>query len=385
MRIVLCVTGSIAAIESVKLVRELRRQGADVTCFMSDAACKILHPNAMEFATGKKVITELTGAIEHVKFAQADLILVAPATANLISKLTYKIADNPISTLLITAFGYSTPIIFVPSMHDSMYAAVLPNIEKLKKEGVTFIDPKKEEGKAKFPNIHDITLQALKSTSEGKLRGKKVLVSAGGTYEKIDVVRGITNQSSGRMGLEIAKQAFIQGADVTVITGKVEVPIPNLFKRIMVDSTKEMEGELTKVIPHNDLFISAAAVSDFTVESTSAGETGKISSDNELSIYLKPTPKLLDNVKKINPDIVLVGFKAEYDVSDEELLLSARKRMKTSNADFIVANDIAVEGAGFGSDKNQVIIVDGDTVTVPLTSKAEIAQKIIEKVVETMG
>ena len=140
MRIVLCVTGSIAAIESVKLVRELRRQGADVTCFMSDAACKILHPNAMEFATGKKVITELTGAIEHVKFAQADLILVAPATANLISKLTYKIADNPISTLLITAFGYSTPIIFVPSMHDSMYAAVLPNIEKLKKEGVTFIE-----------------------------------------------------------------------------------------------------------------------------------------------------------------------------------------------------------------------------------------------------
>ena len=179
---------------------------------MSDAACKILHPNAMEFATGKKVITELTGAIEHVKFAQADLILVAPATANLISKLTYKIADNPISTLLITAFGYSTPIIFVPSMHDSMYAAVLPNIEKLKKEGITFIDLKKEEGKAKFPNIHDITLQALKSTSEGKLRGKKVLVSAGGTYEKIDVVRGITNQSSGRMGLEIAKQAFIQGA-----------------------------------------------------------------------------------------------------------------------------------------------------------------------------
>ena len=111
-----------------------------------------------------------------------------------------------------------------------------------------------------------------------------------------------------------------------MITGKVEVPIPNLFKRIMVDSTKEMEGELTKVIPHNDLFISAAAVSDFTVESTSAGETGKISSDNELSIYLKPTPKLLDNVKKINPDIVLVGFKAEYDVSDEELLLSAEEK-----------------------------------------------------------
>lgn len=384
MRIVLCVTGSIAAIESVKLARELKRQGADVTCFMSDGACKILHPNAMEFATGKKVILELTGAIEHVKFAQADLILVAPATANLISKLAYKIADNSISTLLITAFGYSTPIIFVPSMHDSMYTAVLPNIEKLKEEGISFLDPKKAEGKAKFPNIHDITLQALESTSEGKLRGKKVLVSAGGTYEKIDAVRGITNHSSGRMGLEIAKQAFIQGADVTVLTGKVEVTFPNLFKRIMVESTKEMEDELKKVIPHNDLFISAAAVSDFTVESTSAGETGKISSDNELSLYLKPTPKLLDNVKKINPDIILVGFKAEYNVSDEELLLSARERMKTSNADFIVANDIAVEGAGFGSDKNQVTIVDGDTVTVPLTSKAEIAEKIIEKIIETI-
>lgn len=200
MEIVLCVTGSIAAVESVKLARELRRQGADVKCFMSDDACKIIHPNTMEFATGQKVVLELGGAIEHVKYAQADLILVAPATANLISKFAYKIADNPISTLLLTAFGYSTPIIFVPSMHDSMYEAVLDNIKRVKNEGIVFVEPKREEGKAKFPNIHDITLQCLRETSNGKLSGKKIIVSAGGTYEEIDAVRGITNRSSGKNG-----------------------------------------------------------------------------------------------------------------------------------------------------------------------------------------
>ena len=126
MEVVLCVTGSVAAIEAVKLARELRRQGARVKCFMSDDACHIIHPYAMEFATGEKVVLDLTGEIEHVKYARADVVLVAPATANVISKFAYKIADNPINTLLITAFGYKTPIIFVPSMHHSMYQAILP-------------------------------------------------------------------------------------------------------------------------------------------------------------------------------------------------------------------------------------------------------------------
>jgi phosphopantothenoylcysteine decarboxylase/phosphopantothenate--cysteine ligase len=384
MEIVLCVTGSIAAVESVKLARELKRQGAEVKCFMSDDACNIIHPNSMVFATGQDVVLDLTGRIEHVKYAQSDLILVAPATANLISKFAYKIADNPISTLLITAFGYSTPIIFVPSMHDSMYRSISENIQKIKDEGITFLEPKLEEGKAKFPNIHDITLQSLRETSEGKLKGKKILVSAGGTYEEIDKVRGITNRSSGKMGLEIAREAFIQGADVTMVTGRLEVPIPEVFERVQAESTEEMQGALIELLPENDIFISAAAVSDFTVEKTSIEKTGKISSEENLTVNLKPSPKLLNSVKKINPKIFLVGFKAEYNVTEEELVLMAQKRIETSGADFIVANDVSVAGAGFGSDKNQVIFIDDDTFTVPLTSKKEIAKNIITKIIEKM-
>ncbi len=384
MEIVLCVTGSIAAVESVKLARELRRQGADVKCFMSDDACKIIHPNTMEFATGHKVVLELGGAIEHVKYAQADLILVAPATANLISKFAYKIADNPISTLLLTAFGYSTPIIFVPSMHDSMYTAVLDNIKRVKNEGIVFVEPKREEGKAKFPNIHDITLQCLRETSNGKLSGKKIIVSAGGTYEEIDAVRGITNKSSGKMGLEIAKEAFIQGADVTVVTGRVEVHIPKLFKRVRVESVDEMRNELIKLLPENDIFVSSAAVSDFTVEKISLEGEDKISSEEGFNLHLTPVPKIINIVKEINPEIFLVGFKAEYKVSDDELISSARKRMKTSEADLIVANDVSLVDAGFGSDKNQVFIVGDKTFAVPLNSKEEIARNIISKIAEKM-
>ena len=384
MEIVLCVTGSIAAVESVKLARELKRQGANVKCFMSDDACNIIHPNSMEFATGQKVVLELTGKIEHVKYAQADLILVAPATANLISKFAYKLADNPISTLLITAYGHSTPIIFVPSMHDSMYKAISENIQKVKDDGIIFLNPKMEEGKAKFPSIHDITLQSLRETSEGQLKGKKILVSAGGTYERIDAVRGITNRSSGKMGLEIAREAFIQGADVTMITGKMDVNVPKIIENINVESTEEMEKELKKLLPENDVFVAAAAVSDFKVEESLIKKSDKISSGEDLTLELKPLPKLLNYVKQINPNIFLVGFKAEYNVSEEDLVSLAHERIKSSGANFIVANDVSIEGAGFGSDKNQVIIVDGDTFTVPLTSKTEIAQKILAKIVESI-
>ena len=385
MEIVLCVTGSIAAVESVKLARELRRHGANVKCFMSDDACNIIHPNSMEFATGQKVVLELTGEIEHVKYAQADLILVAPATANLISKFAYKIADNPISTLLITAYGHSTPIIFVPSMHDSMYKTISENIQRVKDDGIIFLDPKMEEGKAKFPSIHDITLQSLRETSKGQLKGKKILISAGGTYEKIDAVRGITNRSSGKMGLEIAREAFIQGADVTMITGKMDVTIPKIIENISVESTEQMGEELKILLPKYDVFISAAAVSDFTVKKSLNNTSDKISSGEDLTLQLKPLPKILNTVKQINSEIFLVGFKAEYNVSEEELISLAHERIKTSGADFIVANDVSVEGAGFGSDKNQVIIVDGDTFTVPLTSKTEIGQKIIAKIVENIN
>ena len=167
--IILCVTGSIASTESIKLARELRRNDVEVKCFMSDAACEIIHPNAMEFATGNEVVTKLTGKIEHVKYSQEDLILVAPATANIISKFAHKIADDAISTLLITAYGHDTPILFVPSMHDSMYNAIQQNIDKIKDEkSASFINPRMDEGKAKFPSKEDIVLESLRTINLNK-------------------------------------------------------------------------------------------------------------------------------------------------------------------------------------------------------------------------
>jgi phosphopantothenoylcysteine decarboxylase/phosphopantothenate--cysteine ligase len=385
MEIVLCVTGSVAAVEAVKLARELKRQGFTVKCFMSDGACDIIHPYAMEFATGQEVVTKLTGEIEHVKYAQSDLILVAPATANVISKFAYRIADNPINTLLITALGHDTPIVLVPSMHESMYTAIKPNMRKIKAEcrGVTFVEPKKEEGKAKFPSIHDITLQALRETSDGELKGKKVLVSAGATYEAMDPVRGITNRSSGKMGVEIAKEAFKQGAEVTMLCGRMQTHVPKVFDRVQAESVEDMGRELEKLLKDQDVFVSTAAVSDFTVERVSGVESGvKFSSDEAVTLKLKPTPKLLTKAKKINPDIFLVGFKAEYNVPEGELVESARQRMKDSGADLMVANDVAFEGSGFGSDKNQVILVDDDVSRVLLTSKAEVAEKIVARILK---
>jgi len=378
MTIVLCVTGSVAAVETVKLARELKRKGFQVKCFMTDGACDIINPYALEFATGEKVITKLTGEIEHVKYADAELILVAPATANVISKFAYKIADNPINTLLLTASGYNTPIVFVPSMHQSMYRAVDENIQKLKKEGVVFMEPKKEENKAKFPSVDDIVLQTQKATSAGGLEGRNVLVSAGGTYEDIDPIRGITNRSSGKMGVELAKEAFRRGAEVTMITGRVEVEIPQVFNHIKIESSRVMAKALEENLIDHDVFIAAAAVSDFVVEKN----TSKISSSSDQTLKLKPAPKIINQAKEHNPAVYLVGFKAEYGVSRDKLVESAKKRMRESGADLMVANDVAEVGAGFGSDQNKVVLVDDEIWDVPLSTKEEIAALVIGRVAE---
>jgi phosphopantothenoylcysteine decarboxylase/phosphopantothenate--cysteine ligase len=381
MEIVLCVTGSVAAVETVKLARELRRQGADVKCFMSDDACHIIHPYALEFATGHEIVLELTGKIEHVKYAQADLILVAPATANVISKFAYKIADNPINSLLITACGHGTPILMVPSMHDSMYCSVEENIHKLEEEGIKFVKPRMDEGKAKFPDLEDIVLNSLRNANNGDLKGKKVLVSAGGTYEAIDPIRGITNRSSGKMGIEIAKEAFIRGAEVTLLEGEVSVPVPHSLNSIKAVSSNEMNEKVMEIINDFDFFISAAAVSDF---SPSVVEKSKISSSQELELKLKPATKIINQIKKQNPEIFLVGFKAEYGVSEEELIEFSQKQIENSGTDLVVANDVAVEGAGFGSDKNQVIFVDEEAQKIPLSTKKEIAGLLWEKIISQL-
>lgn len=380
MKIILCVTGSIAATEDLKLVHQLQRHGFDVECFMTDDACDIITPLSMEFATKNPVVTKITGNVEHVKNAQADLILVAPATANTISKFAYKIADTSVTTLLLTASGYKTPILFVPSMHISMYHAIEENINKIKEKHpeVRFIEPTNEERKAKFPSKHDIVLEVERMVSENKLDGMNVVITAGGTFEEIDAMRGITNRSSGKMGVEIAKEAYRQGANVTLICGITKTHIPKTFRRINVESSREMAEVVKKEIINADIFVSTAAVSDFEVENKS---DLKYASDNDLSLNLRRLPKILEQVREINSNIFIVGFKAEAGLSEGDLIKKATNKKNQYDVDLMVANDILVEGAGPGCEDNEVYLISDDGCEkLCLDSKWHISQKIIDRI-----
>ncbi|WP_407432874.1 phosphopantothenoylcysteine decarboxylase [Methanobrevibacter sp.] len=207
------------------------------------------------------------------------------------------------------------------------------------------------------------------------IRGKKVLISLGGTFEPIDSVRGITNKSSGKMGLALAKQAYILGADVTLIAAKVSVDISPLFNVIYVETSKQMADVIFDIVEDYDIFISTAAVSDFEIVDY---KNKKIDSESSLSISLKPTLKIIRHIKKINPDIFLVGFKAEFNISREDIIYCARKQINDAGTDIVVANDVSQKDCNFGSDKNEVLIIDDDVLSVPLASKDEIAKTIMD-------
>lgn len=201
----------------------------------------------------------------------------------------------------------------------------------------------------------------------------------GGTYEPIDSVRGITNKSSGKMGLELAKEAYIRGADVKLVVANVSVRIPELFDVVFVETSSEMNDAVLDIVCDYDIFISTAAVSDFKFRMQS---DKKIDSSSSLFLNLKPTTKIIRQIKKINPDIFLVGFKAEFDISKEDIINCARKQIEDAGTDLVVANDISNECCQFGSDLNEVLIVDEDVISVPLSSKRDVAKKIFDVIEE---
>ena len=207
------------------------------------------------------------------------------------------------------------------------------------------------------------------------IRGKKVLISLGGTFEPIDSVRGITNKSSGKMGLALAKQAYILGADVTLVVANVSVEISPLFNVIHVETSKQMADVIFEIVGDYDVFISTAAVSDFEVVER---KNKKIDSDSSLAISLKPTVKIIRQIKKINPSIFLVGFKAEFNIYREHIICCARKQITNAGTDLVVANDVSQKDCNFGSDKNEVLIIDDGVLSVPLASKDEIAKTIMD-------
>ena len=377
-KIVLGVTGSIAAVETVKLARELIRRGAEVFAVMSKSARKIIHPYALEFATGNKVITEITGEVEHVKFLGkdgiADLFLIAPSTANTIGKIANGIDDTPVTTFATTALGAKKPVLIAPAMHEAMIDnnLVIRNIEKLKEMGVEIIEPKLEEGKAKFPEIEKICLHVERALYPKEFAGKKVLVTAGPTFEHLDPIRFISNKSSGLMGKEIALELWRRGAEVVFISSKdLGISLPN-FKQIRVRSVLDMLKAVLNEIRDCSLFVSAAAASDFLVEM----EKKKIKTTKEITITLREAPKVIKEVRKIySGDII--GFKAETGVSNEELEGIARERLEADVLSMVVANDVSEKG--MGTEDTRVVVVTKKRSEWFEGMKSEVARKIVER------
>ncbi len=313
-RIILGITGSISSVEDVKLSRELIRHGADVIPIMSRSATKIIHPDSIEFATGKKPILELTGKTEHVYYCgrvkeKADLLLVSPCTANTISKIANGIDDNIVTTFASTAIGSDIPILIVPAMHISMYdnKIIKDNIRRLEKIGIKFIHPKIKANKAKLAGIEEIVSKVIRIIGKEDLITKKILIIGGSTKEYIDDVRFISNRSSGKTAKYLVTNAFYRGGDIELWYGSSVEKIPNFIKSLNFESTNDLltlleENDINKF----DIIILCAAISDYTINKIK----GKIKSKKEkLNLELKPAPRIISILRKKAPNSIIIGFK----------------------------------------------------------------------------
>lgn len=386
-KIVLCITGSVAAYKSIELARLLMRHGADVICVASKAATNLIKPSYFKWATGNEVITKLTGDLEHIKIAdykRSDMIIVYPCTANTLGKLANGIDDTPISTVLSVGFGSKIPIVIALAMHEAMYEnpAVRKNMDFLKNK-VDFVAPQMVEEKAKAAEPEDVLDYILKKFgSSSKLRGKKVLITAGPTIEYIDPVRVITNQSTGKTGVLLASEFVSAGAKVTMIYGPGKELPPKGVKLTRIETSKEMFDAVKKEMKQKfDIVILAAAVSDYIPEKS--GSTKIKSDQNRIIVKLKRAPKIIDQIKRIQKNVFLVGFKAETNLSKEKLIREAKQKLKESNADLIIANDIGIKYKK-NSNYNNVIIVHSKRITRSGWKKKSEIVKFIGRTIEEL-
>jgi phosphopantothenoylcysteine decarboxylase/phosphopantothenate--cysteine ligase len=385
-RIVLCVTGSVASIEVPALARQLMRRGAEVNVVMSEAAEKLVRVETMEWATGNPVVRRLSGMTEHVRLAgewrgRADAVLIAPCTANTISKVALGIDDTPVTTFASMAMGGGIPLVICPAAHEPMYRnpAVRLNIQKLEEIGAVFVGPDVEEGKAKMARIETIVEAVIRVLGRRDLRGMRVVVTGGPTVEFIDPVRVITNLSSGKTGLALATEAWRRGAEVSYVYGGSREPPGFLRSKRVVTTNEMLEAVLGELKEGGvDVFISAAAPADFAPASPS---TDKIPTrKGNLILELKPTPKIVWEVRRRHPQTYLVAFKAETTPSEEELERRARRYLKETGVDVVVAN-IVLNGMAFGTDWNSVTIVNRDrSVRLGPDLKEKLAVKILDEV-----
>ena len=394
IKIALCVTGSVAAYKAVDLARQLMRYGAEVIPFMSYAATKIISPELLHWATANKPIVELTGAIEHVIYGgesenKVDLILIYPSTANTLAKIANGIADTSVTTLALTALGSGIPIIIVPAMHLPLYKGptTQENIERLRSMGIDVLEPTIEEGKAKIPQIDYVVDYVLTkiAKSRGIFRDKKALILGGPTIEYIDPVRIITNLSSGRTGLYLAKVFRWMGGEAKLICGPGSIEIPNYIPHINVYTTNEMYKTTMEELKNEeyDYVVISAAPADYkpVKQVNEKLSTKKV---KRLKLELVETEKISDMVKDVSPNSYLVIFKAEYNVPEKELIERAYQKLRDANADLVVANDVSGRERGFRSAKNEVYIIDKEknVVHIPLSSKEYIARRLLEIVAE---
>jgi len=393
-RIALCVTGSVSAYRAVDVARLLMRHGAEVLAVLSKAALKVVTADLFLWATGNPPVTELTGAVEHVGLAgrgaaKVDAVVVAPCTANTISKIAHGVDDTPVTSVVSVALGSGVPVFVVPAMHEPMYhnPFVAESLERLRRVGVAVVEPSVEEGKAKLASAERILYAVAPVVGRAQLRGLRVLVTAGPTREHIDPIRVITNPSSGKMGYSIASKAKLMGAEVALVSGPTHIAAPLVDELRRVESTSEMRDAVLDVLSKKrfDLAVFAAAPSDYTP--TESAER-KISTREVagLELKLKATPKIVAEVVERFPSLVVVGFKAEYGLSRDELVAAALEFQRETGVDVVVANDAAQPGAAFEHDTNQgfIVGVGGEVVEVKLTAKPLFAERLLTYLAEKM-
>lgn len=393
MRITLGVTGGVAAYKAAELVRRLQQEGHSVQVVMTRAAREFVAPLTFAALSGQKVITDLFGdasrneanlesAIEHIAVAQrTDLLLVAPATADIIAKFARGIADDFLTTLYLAS---TAPVVVAPAMNVNMWshAATRENVEMLHARGVKIVEPDEGylacgmTGPGRLAGLEEI-LAAVHDVAKAHhdIEGETVLVSAGPTCEDLDPVRYITNRSSGKMGYAVAETAAKRGARVILVSGPVSLETPAGVERIDVRTAEEMRRAIVEQFAAASIVILAAAVADYRPAQPSPEKIKKDSAP--LAISLEPTRDILAEVAKNKGSRIVVGFAAETDHVAE----NARKKLTAKNADLIVANDVAAEGAGFDRDTNVVTFFsrDGRDLALPKMPKSEVAERILDE------
>lgn len=384
--VVLALSGSIAAYKIVNLARMLKKLGADVQVLMTRNATEFITPLTFEELTGNKCLVDTFDRnfqynVEHVALAKrADVVLAAPASANVIGKIANGIADDMLTTTILAC---PCKKIISPAMNHNMYhnPIVQDNLEKLKRFGYEIIPPERgmlangDSGDGRMPKEEMLLEYVLREIAfEKDLTGKKVLVTAGATQEAMDPVRFITNHSSGKMGFALARAAMLRGAEVTVVAAHTEVEPPMFTEVVRVSSAEEMFKAVTSRSEEADIIIKAAAVADYTPVWTAESKIKK--SDGELTLTLKRTRDILKYLGEHKREgQILCGFAMET----EDLLLNARKKLESKNCDLICANSLRAEGAGFGTDTNRVTVLTKEKeISLELLTKEETAHRILD-------